>query len=201
MDYILPGSSAHEIFQARVFEWGAFAFSGVYMCVCVCIYIYINVYIHVVVWLLSCIWLAATPWTTARQGLLFFTVSYILCMHFIYVCVCVCVWSAQLSLTPCHPTDCSPPGSSVHGILQARILGMGCHYLFRYVCIYVYKYIPLFRFFNKIFISLFGSSLQHVGNLVAECELWFLIPWPGTEPGSPTMRTDSLSHWITREVP
>ena len=22
----------------------------------------------------------------------------------------------------CNPTDCSPPGSSVHGILQARIL-------------------------------------------------------------------------------
>ena len=29
---------------------------------------------------------------------------------------------AQLCLTLCHPMDCSPPGSSVHGILQARIL-------------------------------------------------------------------------------
>ena len=28
----------------------------------------------------------------------------------------------QLCLTLCDPTDCSPPGSSVHGILQARIL-------------------------------------------------------------------------------
>ena len=28
MDYRLPGSSAHGIFQARVLEWGAFAFSG-----------------------------------------------------------------------------------------------------------------------------------------------------------------------------
>ena len=28
----------------------------------------------------------------------------------------------QLCLTFCDPTDCSPPGSSVHGILQARIL-------------------------------------------------------------------------------
>ena len=25
--------------------------------------------------------------------------------------------------------DCSPPGSSVHGIFQARILGVGCHSL------------------------------------------------------------------------
>ena len=29
---------------------------------------------------------------------------------------------AQLCPTLCHPTDCSPPGSSVHGVLQARIL-------------------------------------------------------------------------------
>ena len=29
---------------------------------------------------------------------------------------------AQLLLTFCHPMDCSLPGSSVHGILQARIL-------------------------------------------------------------------------------
>ena len=29
---------------------------------------------------------------------------------------------AKLCPTPCHPTDCSLPGSSVHGILQARIL-------------------------------------------------------------------------------
>ena len=29
---------------------------------------------------------------------------------------------AQLCLTPCGLMDCSPQGSSVHGILQARIL-------------------------------------------------------------------------------
>ena len=29
---------------------------------------------------------------------------------------------AQFCLTLCDPMDCSPPGSSVHGILQARIL-------------------------------------------------------------------------------
>ena len=31
MDYSLPGSSVHGIFQARVLEWGAIAFS-VYVC-------------------------------------------------------------------------------------------------------------------------------------------------------------------------
>ena len=29
----------------------------------------------------------------------------------------------QSCLTLCDPMDCNPPGSSVHGILQARILG------------------------------------------------------------------------------
>ena len=29
----------------------------------------------------------------------------------------------SLHATLCDPVDCSPPGSSVHGILQARILG------------------------------------------------------------------------------
>ena len=33
---------------------------------------------------------------------------------------------AQSCLTLCNPMDCSPPGSSVHGILQARV---GCHFL------------------------------------------------------------------------
>ena len=33
----------------------------------------------------------------------------------------MCVKSPQSCLTLCDPMDCSPPGSSVHGILQARI--------------------------------------------------------------------------------
>ena len=35
------------------------------------------------------------------------------------VCVCVCVC---VCLTLCDPMDYSLPGSSVHGVLQARIL-------------------------------------------------------------------------------
>ena len=34
----------------------------------------------------------------------------------------MCAKSLQLCSTFCNPTDCSPPGSSVHGILQARTL-------------------------------------------------------------------------------
>ena len=37
------------------------------------------------------------------------------------VCVCVCAKLFQSCLTLCNFMDCSPPGSSVHAILQARI--------------------------------------------------------------------------------
>ena len=36
--------------------------------------------------------------------------------------VCVCALSLQSCLTLCNPVDCNLPGSSVHGILQARVL-------------------------------------------------------------------------------
>ena len=45
------------------------------------------------------------------------------------VCVCLCcvlsimkLLVSQLCPTLCNPMDCSPPGSSVHGILQAQTL-------------------------------------------------------------------------------
>ena len=48
------------------------------------------------------------------------TVCYVACLCFLIHSVCLLV--TQLCLTLCHPTDCSPPGFSVHGILQEIIL-------------------------------------------------------------------------------
>ena len=50
------------------------------------------------------------------------TIQYIIILYYYKYCVC-----AQLCPTLCNPMDCSPPGSFVHGILQARILE--CHFL------------------------------------------------------------------------
>ena len=45
------------------------------------------------------------------------------CQWTVWECLATaCALVAQLCLTLCDPTDCSPPGSPVHGILQARIL-------------------------------------------------------------------------------
>jgi len=47
MDCSLPGSSVHGIFRARVLEWGAIAFSHMYIYVC----IYVTCF-HLVSWLM-----------------------------------------------------------------------------------------------------------------------------------------------------
>ena len=45
------------------------------------------------------------------------------------VCVYVCVYTRTLSHVQLHiPMDCSPPGSSVHRIFQARILELTIFY-------------------------------------------------------------------------
>ena len=38
------------------------------------------------------------------------------------MCVCVCVCGVLSHVQLCDPLDCSPPGSSALGILQAKIL-------------------------------------------------------------------------------
>ena len=67
---------------------------------------------------------------SSEASLLSLQVAILLCYHMVFplcihvcVCVCVCVCSvAQFCPTLCHPMDCSPPGSSVQGIFQERIL-------------------------------------------------------------------------------
>ena len=49
----------------------------------------------------------------------------LLCMLAFCSGMCVCAKLLQLCLTLYDLMDCSPPGSSVHGILQARILQWG----------------------------------------------------------------------------
>ena len=58
-----------------------------------------------------------SPWETAWQSLKE--------LQRVRTCVCVCVCvrvCTHSCLTLCNPMDCSAPGSSIHAILQARIL-------------------------------------------------------------------------------
>ena len=59
------------------------------------------------------VWLFATLWTVTRQGPLSMVILQARILE---------SEVAQSCLTLCDPVDCSPPGSSIHEILQARIL-------------------------------------------------------------------------------
>ena len=94
MDCSPSGSCVHGIFQARILEWVAISSSR------------------------------GSSWPKDRTHV---CVSYIgrqilLPMsHLGNPTILLCLVN-QLCLTLCNPMDCSPPGSSIHGVLQARIL-------------------------------------------------------------------------------
>ena len=50
----------------------------------------------------------------------------VLVLYLFYLWACSVT---ELCLTLCDPTDCSLPGSSVHGIFSGKNTGVGCHFL------------------------------------------------------------------------
>ena len=114
MNCTLPGSSIHGIFQARVLEWGAIAFSEVRIaaksrqsCPTLCDPINDSPP-------------SSHPWDSPGKN------TGVGC-HFPLQCMKVKSKSevAQSCLTLRDPMDCSLPGSPVHGISQARVLEWG----------------------------------------------------------------------------
>ena len=59
----------------------------------------------------------------------------------------------------------------------------------------------------KIYLAPRGLKFWDAGSstFVAEwelsCYMWYLVLWPGIEPGPPALGAQRLSHWPTREVP
>ena len=117
--------------------------------------------------------------------------------------ICYYCLVTKSCLTLCDPMDCSPPGSSVHEISQARMLEwvaipssrgssqprdrihISC-IGGRVLCSWASREAPL-----PIYLAAHGLS----------CGMRDLIPWPGIEPRSPVLGMWRLSHWTTREVP
>ena len=79
------------------------------MCVCACV----RVCAHVRVCVRACVCVCVCVSVCAR-----------VCVRVcVCVCVCACVFvCVRLCVSHSVVSDCSPPGSSVHGIVQARIL-------------------------------------------------------------------------------
>jgi len=116
IDGSLPGSTVPGILQARTLEWVAIFFSNAWK------------------WKvkgksLSRVWLFSTPWTAAHQAPL--SMGFSRQEYWSGVPLPSPQWNTaaaaaakllQSCPTLCDPTERSPPGSPVPGILQARIL-------------------------------------------------------------------------------
>ena len=69
---------------------------------------------------------------------------------------------AQSCLTLSDPMDCSPPGSSIHGIFQARVLEWGAIAFSKDFCIVNKTEVDVF-----LELSCFFNDPTDVGNLVS----------------------------------
>ena len=79
--------------------------------------------------------------------------------------LCIPTQSIQLCLTLCHPMDCGPPGSSVHGIF------LGCHFLLQ-----------------RIFPTLSGSGTEPEAPASCTFKADFFTPVLPRKPLSPLTR-------------
>ena len=70
--------------------------------------------------LVFCMWISVVPVPFLEKTILL--VRLFLIFQIMVYSICVCAKSLQLHLTLCDSMDFRPPGSSVHGILQAKIL-------------------------------------------------------------------------------
>ena len=85
----------------------------------------------------------------------------------------------------CDPTDCSPPRSSIHGILQARILEWVAisFSMNKIICVYIYmcQLLSRIRFFESPWTIAYQASLSME---FSRQEYWSGLPSP-----SPCMYT------------
>ena len=100
MDCSPPGSSVHGILQARILEWVAMSFSRRSS--------------------RPRDWSLDSPVSCVSRWALHYWRH--LGNPLVWWCRAVLCLVSQSCPTLCGPRDCSPPGSSVHGILQARVL-------------------------------------------------------------------------------
>ena len=131
---------------------------------------------------------------------------------YIYCCYCV-----QSCLTLCHPMDCSLPGSSVHGIFQARILEwvaisfsrgssrprnlisisciscIGRQILFPLCQLGIYAYI----YFTICIYTKSSSSLKQLGCVCYSLSgVWlFVIPWTVAHQAPLSVEFSRQEYW------
>ena len=79
---------------------------------------------------------------------------------------------AQLCLTLLDPMDCSPPGSSVHGVFQARALEWGA------IAFSNYCTVVLISHASQVMLKILQARLQQYMNQeISDVQAGFELPW------------------------
>ena len=99
-----------------------------------------------------------------------------------HICTC-CPSVTQSCPTLCDPMDCSPPGSSVHGILQARILEWAAISFSSYLLPSPYQNCRLLE--GKQIFSIYHTVRINSLGTVSHCYLQ-------AQPRSPALQADAL---------
>ena len=121
--------------------------------------------------------------------------------------MCCCLVAKSFP-TLCDPMDCSLPGSSVYGILQARIL--------KWVAVpfsrgssWPSDWLQVSKIVGRLFTIWATREAPFKGMCIfifilfifSVAPVWHVeLPWAGIEPGFPTLELCSLNHWTIREV-
>ena len=131
--------------------------------------------------------------------------------------MCVCMLVAQSWPTLCDPVDCSPPGSSIHGILQARIWDCVAVLFFRgsswlgdwtWVCRITGRFCPLSHLGNTLLFIIKTMQIQPP-SLITLCLAWcgvvyisnFISSSKGLCKGAGIISTAELKIQTSPELP
>ena len=111
---------------------------------------------------------------------------------------------AQSCPTLSDPMDCSLPGSSIHGIFQARVLEWGAvAFSDIYVLIYDICSPVNWKTWHSSFTlevwSFFSFPIFWL--YLTECGILLIVPQPGVEPMPAAVEGRYLNHWTAREFP
>ena len=111
-------------------------------------------------------------------------------------CRCCCL-ATQSSLTLCDPMDCSPPGSSVHGIFQARILARVAIFLLQVIfptqesnpsllcllhCRWILYLLSIREAPLECLVLPSGSAVRNLPETQETCKRYGFNPWIGKSP-------------------
>ena len=98
---------------------------------------------------------------------------------YIYCYMCMHAKLLQSCLTLCDPRDCSLPGSSVHRVLQARILEwVAISFSLLYILLYISYSSKTLRLYTPVEMGIFNSPIHNQNKLLQAESVFYVVQYP-----------------------